>query len=404
VIARLRDYAGGIAYDSPLIPDSWRLFPSMFRARHIIYAAKAATGIAVIAMACMAWLAPVSAETFWLPREGDSVVGHLQGAVATQEDTLLDIGRRYNVGYEELKLANPGVDPWIPGEGTLIVIPSRYVLPRAPQDGIVLNLAELRLYYYPDPVNARRRRVITHPVSIGQVGWSTPLGTTRIAAKVTNPAWYPPASIRAEAEAAGEPLPLVVPPGPDNPLGTHALAFAKKGYLIHGTNKPYGLGMRVSHGCVRMYPEDIISLYEAVPVDTPVHVVNQPVKTGWRDGVLYVEVHPTAGELELGGSLDSGDAMRQVVALTSAEQAKHIRWEQVTAVVETLTGIPYAVSDATVVQLKLAQTVDMGTGLDSTELASLPVGPSVDGESNVSLRWSRGLAMWPYFLGNTRVQ
>lgn len=376
----------------------------MFRARHIIYAAKAATGIAVIAMACMAWLAPVSAETFWLPREGDSVVGHLQGAVATQEDTLLDIGRRYNVGYEELKLANPGVDPWIPGEGTLIVIPSRYVLPRAPQDGIVLNLAELRLYYYPDPVNARRRRVITHPVSIGQVGWSTPLGTTRIAAKVTNPAWYPPASIRAEAEAAGEPLPLVVPPGPDNPLGTHALAFAKKGYLIHGTNKPYGLGMRVSHGCVRMYPEDIISLYEAVPVDTPVHVVNQPVKTGWRDGVLYVEVHPTAGELELGGSLDSGDAMRQVVALTSAEQAKHIRWEQVTAVVETLTGIPYAVSDATVVQLKLAQTVDMGTGLDSTELASLPVGPSVDGESNVSLRWSRGLAMWPYFLGNTRVQ
>ncbi len=376
----------------------------MFRARHIIYAAKAATGIAVIAMACMAWLAPVSAETFWLPREGDSVVGHLQGAVATQEDTLLDIGRRYNVGYEELKLANPGVDPWIPGEGTLIVIPSRYVLPRAPQDGIVLNLAELRLYYYPDPVNARRRRVITHPVSIGQVGWSTPLGTTRIAAKVTNPAWYPPASIRAEAEAAGEPLPLVVPPGPDNPLGTHALAFAKKGYLIHGTNKPYGLGMRVSHGCVRMYPEDIISLYEAVPVDTPVHVVNQPVKTGWRDGVLYVEVHPTAGELELGGSLDTGDAMRQVVALTSAEQAKHIRWEQVTAVVETLTGIPYAVSDATVVQLKLAQTVDMGTGLDSTELASLPAGPSVDGESNVSLRWSRGLAMWPYFLGNTRVQ
>ncbi len=378
----------------------------MFRARHTIHPAKAATGIVVIviAMACMAWLAPVSAETFWLPREGDSVVGHLQGAVASQEDTLLDIGRRYNVGYEELKLANPGVDPWIPGEGTLIVIPSRYVLPRAPQDGIVLNLAEMRLYYFPDPVNARRRRVITHPVSIGQVGWSTPLGTTRIAAKVTNPTWYPPASIRAEAEAAGEPLPLMVPPGPDNPLGTHALAFAKKGYLIHGTNKPYGLGMRVSHGCVRMYPEDIVSLYEAVAVDTPVHVVNQPVKTGWRDGVLYVEVHPAAGELELGGSLDAGDAMRQVVALTSAEQSKHIRWEQVTAVVETLTGIPYAVSDSTVVQLKLAQTVDTGTGINSTQLASTPVGPSAGGEGNVTLRWSRGLALWPYFLENTRVQ
>ena len=248
----------------------------MFRARHTIHPAKAATGVVVIAMACMAWLAPVSAETFWLPREGDSVVGHLQGAVASQEDTLLDIGRRYNVGYEELKLANPGVDPWIPGAGTLIVIPSRFILPDTPRTGIVLNLAELRLYYYPDPVDAPRRRVITHPISIGRVGWSTPLGTTSIVSKIVNPTWYPPASIRAEAEADGEPLPRVVPPGPDNPLGTHALALAKKGYLIHGTNKPFGLGMRVSHGCVRMFPEDIISLYESVPVGTPVHVVNQP--------------------------------------------------------------------------------------------------------------------------------
>jgi L,D-transpeptidase ErfK/SrfK len=362
----------------------------MFRARHAIHAAKAAIGVVVITMVCMGWLAPASAETFWLPREGDSVVGHLQGAVATQEDTLLDIGRRYNVGYEELTLANPGVDPWIPGDGTLVVIPSRYVLPDAPRNGIVLNLAEMRLYYYPDPVSAARRRVITHPVSIGQVGWSTPLGTTKIAAKVTNPAWYPPASIRAEAEADGNPLPLMVPPGPDNPLGTHALAFAKKGYLIHGTN--------------RMYPEDIVTLYEVVPVDTPVHVVNQPVKTGWRDGVLYVEVHPAAGELELGGSLGAGDAMRQVVALTSAEQSKHIRWEQVTAVVETLTGIPYAVSDPTIVQLKLAQTVDTDVGPISTELASVPARPSAGDEDNVSLRWSRGLALWPYFLENTRVQ
>ena len=360
-----------------------------------------------MAMVCVGWLAPASAETFWLPRAGDSVVGHLQGAVATQEDTLLDIGRRFNVGYEELKLANPGVDPWIPGNGTLIVIPSRYVLPDAPRNGIVLNLAEMRLYYFPDPVNVRRRRVITHPVSIGQVGWSTPLGTTRIATKVTNPAWYPPASIRAEAEAAGEPLPLMVPPGPDNPLGTHALAFAKKGYLIHGTNKPYGLGMRVSHGCVRMYPEDIVSLYEAVPVDTPVHVVNQPVKTGWRDGVLYVEVHPSASELELGGSPAAGDAMRQVVAVTSAEQSKHIRWEQVTAVVETLTGIPYAVSDPTIVQLRLAQTVDTDVSPvagEPAELASLPVGPSEGDQTKVSLRWSRGLALWPYFLENSRIQ
>ncbi|NIM29570.1 MAG: L,D-transpeptidase family protein [Gammaproteobacteria bacterium] len=374
----------------------------MSRYRHPVrtLAAFAVTALAIV-------LAPVSAaraDTFWLPGDGDAVVGHLQGAIATQEDTLLDIGRRFNVGFEELKLANPGVDPWIPGDGTLIVIPSRFVLPDAPRNGIVLNLAEMRLYYYPDPIDAPQRRVITHPVSIGQVGWSTPLGTTNIAAKVANPTWYPPESIRAEAEADGNPLPMSVPPGPDNPLGTHALALGRKGYLIHGTNKPFGLGMRVSHGCVRMYPEDIVSMFESVPVDTPVHVVNQPVKTGWRDGVLYVEVHPAAGELELGGTLPSSDAMRKVVAVTSEEQAKHIRWEQVTAVVETLTGIPYAVSDPTIVQLKLAQNVDIVPVPDDLTLeARGPVTSPVD-DFNVSLRWSRGLVLWPYFLENTRVQ
>lgn len=363
-----------------------------------------AKAVAAITILSMGWLSPVLGSTFWLPKKGDAVIGHLQGAVATSEDTLLDIGRRYNVGYEELTLANPGVDPWIPGDGTLVVIPSRYVLPDAPRTGIVLNLAEMRLYYFPDPLDAPRRRVITHPISIGQVGWSTPLGTTKIIAKVENPAWYPPASIRAEAQANGEPLPLMVPPGPDNPLGTHALAFEKKGYLIHGTNKPYGLGMRVSHGCVRMYPEDIISLFQAVPVNTPVHVVNQPVKTGWRDGVLYVEAHPAAGELELGETPEAGDAMHQVIAITSPEQSKHIRWEQVTAVVETLTGIPYAVSDPTIVQLKLAQSVDTAVPAVEAELAGVTAKPSADDDTNVSLRWSRDLALWPYFLDNIRVQ
>jgi L,D-transpeptidase ErfK/SrfK len=376
----------------------------MFRNGYTIQLAKAAVAITVC---CMGWLSPASGDTFWLQQEGDSVVGHLQGAVAAQEDTLLDIGRRFNVGFEELKLANPGVDPWIPGDGTLVVIPSRYVLPDTPRTGIVLNLAEMRLYYFPDPIDAPRRRVITHPISIGQVGWSTPLGTTKIVSKVENPAWYPPASIRAEAEADGEPLPLVVPAGPDNPLGTHALAFAKKGYLIHGTNKPFGLGMRVSHGCVRMYPEDIVSLYQAVPVNTPVHVVNQPVKTGWRDGVLYVEAHPAAGELQDGEAPAAGDAMHQVVAVTSPEQSKHIRWEQVTAVVETLTGIPYAVSDPTVVQLKLAQRVAPAVpplAAENAELSNAATKPSMGGDSNVSLRWSRHLALRPYFLENTRVQ
>lgn len=373
--------------------------------RHLIYTARAGAGMFAAAMALTVWLAPACADTFWLPREGDSVVGHLQGAVAVHEDTLLDVGRKYNVGYEELKLANPGVDPWIPGDGTLIVIPSRFVLPEAPREGIVLNLAEMRLYYYPDPVSAPRRRVITHPVSIGQVGWSTPLGTTSIVAKVRDPAWYPPESIRAEAEAEGNPLPLMVPAGPDNPLGTHALALGRKGYLIHGTNKPYGLGMRVSHGCVRMYPEDIVSFFESVPVDTPVHVVNQPVKSGWRDGILYVEVHPAGGLLELGEPLQANDAMHRVVRATTPEQSKQIRWEQVSAVAEAMTGIPYAVSDSAVVQLKLAQSVDVAQAPGSRAARSNPDTPSGDDEPSVSLRWSRALALWPHhFVGNTSVQ
>jgi L,D-transpeptidase ErfK/SrfK len=208
----------------------------MFHHLHPVRALTALAGIALAAL--VALVSPVRADTFWLPSEGDGVVGHLQGAIATHEDTLLDIGRRFNVGFEELKLANPGVDPWIPGDGTLIVIPSRYVLPDAPRNGIVLNLAEMRLYYYPDPIDAPRRRVITHPVSIGQVGWNTPLGTTKIAAKVADPTWYPPESIRKEAEADGNPLPMSVPPGPDNPLGTHALALGRKGYLIQADRFP----------------------------------------------------------------------------------------------------------------------------------------------------------------------
>ena len=355
--------------------------------------------------ALTAWIAPASAEVFWLPRDGDSVVGHLQGAIAEHEDTMLDIGRRFKVGYEELKLANPGVDPWIPGEGTLIVVPSRYVLPDAPKKGIVLNLAEMRLYYYPDPMDAPRRRVVTFPISIGQEGWSTPLGTSYISAKVKDPSWYPPESIRKEAEAEGLSLPKVVPPGPDNPLGTHALRLGNTAYLIHGTNKPYGLGMRVSHGCVRMYPEDIITMFEMVPVNTPVHVVNQPVKAGWRDGVLYVEVHPIAAELELSGTLPAADAMRQVVAKTSEEQSDHIRWEQVSAVVETLTGIPYAVSDPTVVQLKLAQTVDTTPPPpDQARPGNVRPEPTADDVPIVNLRWSRALALWPHYMENTRVQ
>ena len=296
---------------------------------------------------------PLQADTFPLPENGEGVVGEIRGVVASAHETLLDIGRRHNLGYEEMKLANPGVDPWIPGEGTLIVIPSRFVLPNAPREGIVLNLAEMRLYYYPPADEEGRRQVVTHPVSIGQVDWHTPEGKTFVEAKAKNPAWYPPESIKAEHEAMGEPLPDVVPPGPDNPLGDHALRLGRKGYLIHGTNKPFGIGMRVSHGCIRMYPEDIARLFDDIPLGTPVHIVNEPIKAGWQDGVLYLETHPVMAELALGGAPDINVALRRVVALTSDEQSSLVRWDQIDSVVESMTGLPYAITSPSI-KLKLA--------------------------------------------------
>jgi L,D-transpeptidase ErfK/SrfK len=367
---------------------------------------RAAIWVAVLLILSLAAFRPAAAAKYSLPEDGSNVVGHLQGLVASHADSFLDLGRRFNVGYEELRLANPGVDPWIPGEGTLVVIPSQYVLPDAPRTGIVLNLAEMRLYYFPEPQGGGPpREVITHPVSIGQVGWNTPLGTTNVVSRLTDPAWYPPASIRAEAEAEGRPLPLVVPPGPDNPLGRHALGLGIEGYLIHGTNKPYGLGMRVSHGCVRMYPEDIASLFNDVPVGTPVHIVNQPIKMGWKRDVLFMEAHPGSAEIELGGDLAGTDAVRAVIAVTSSAQSQRIRWEQVAAVAETPTGMPYAVSEASSVQLALSHHLDLEMVRGRVPVSG--VAPRLDAGSIADMRsrFDRGLVQnWAYFRENTRVQ
>ena len=361
------------------------------------------TWLVVLLVSSLGFFRPAAAETFVLPEDGGSVVGHLRGLVASHADSFLDLGRTFNIGYEELKLANPGVDPWIPGEGTLIVIPSRYVLPDAPRTGIVLNLAEMRLYYYPESEGGGpARKVITHPISIGQVGWNTPMGTTSVVSKLTDPAWYPPASIRAEAEAEGDPLPLVVPPGPDNPLGRHALGIGFRGYLIHGTNKPYGLGMRVSHGCVRMYPEDIASLFSDVPVGTPVHIVNQPIKMGWRDGVLFMEAHPRAGEIELGGELAETDAVRRVIAVTSSEQSKRVRWERISAVGETMTGIPYAVSALT--PQAHGGDLEMISGEGRDLVSEFTTRLDVDVVADMRARLKRGVVQRRYFMENSGVQ
>ena len=235
----------------------------------------------------------VLAEVYEMPADGNDVIGALTTIDARADDTLLDIARRHGLGYEDIVRANPDVDTWLPGEGTEVVLPTRYVLPPGPRTGIVLNLAEYRMYYFPTPKADEAAIVMTYPMSIGRMDWETPLGRTKVISKVRNPSWYPPESIRAEHAADGRPLPRIVPAGPDNPLGEYAMRLGLPGYLIHGTNRPAGVGMRVTHGCVRMFPEDIGFLFGQVKVNTPVRIINEPVKIGWDNDELLVEVHRT---------------------------------------------------------------------------------------------------------------
>ena len=239
---------------------------------------------------------PVLAETFDLPSQHFGVIGSMRTVQSTYEDTLLDIARRANIGQNQMERVNPDIDRWIPGEGTLITIPSHYVLPRAQRKGVVLNLPEMRMYYFPPKKAGEPAQVQTYPISIGRRDWATPLGMTTITSKKKDPSWRPPESIRREHAEKGDPLPRVVPAGPDNPLGAYAMRLGMPSYLIHGTNKPLGVGMRVSHGCIRMLPEDIEHLFSQLPVGTPVNIVNQPVKAGWYGGKLYLEVHPPLEE------------------------------------------------------------------------------------------------------------
>jgi L,D-transpeptidase ErfK/SrfK len=185
---------------------------------------------------------------------------------------------------------NPGVDPWIPGEGVRVALPTAHILPDAPRRGVVVNIAELRLYYYPPGGG----RVVSMPIGVGRDGFTTPYGTTKVTRKAVRPTWYPTQNTRADRPE----LPGAVPAGPDNPLGEYALYLGWPTYLIHGTNQPYGVGRRVSRGCIRLYPEDIERLFKMVPEGTPVTVVAQPVKLGWRGGNLYIEVNPSLAQVD----------------------------------------------------------------------------------------------------------
>jgi L,D-transpeptidase ErfK/SrfK len=236
-------------------------------------------------------LEPINRNYFTLASPEQTVVGEPQLMFTSAENTFSDIAREYGLGYDELLAANPDVDPWVPGEGTAVLLPTQYVLPDVPHEGIVLNIASKRLFYFPQVGENETPYVMTYPIGIGRVGWDTPLGNAEVISKAKDPQWYVPASVRREHEEAGDPLPAIVPAGPDNPLGQYVLKLDMPGYLIHGTNQPYGVGMRVSHGCVRLYPENIELLYSVVGVGEKVMIINEPYLAGWRGGELYFESH-----------------------------------------------------------------------------------------------------------------
>src|SRR3984957_4765938 len=252
------------------------------------------TAAAVVGLLALVGAQPARAALYTLATRDDAEVGQDKSVVTVYEDTLYDLARKFSLGSEELIRVNPGVDPWLPGAGKQVIVPGRHILPPAPHEGIVVNLPEHRLYYYPKPKRGGPIEVITYPVSIGKMDWRTPLGLTHVIGKQKNPVWYPPESVRKEHAEAGDPLPPSVPSGPDTPLGLFAMRWAAGNgtYLIHGTNNPIAVGLAVTHGCIRMYPDDVEALFPLIPVGTPVRLINVPVKVAWVDGELLLEAHP----------------------------------------------------------------------------------------------------------------
>ncbi|MGQ0658729.1 MAG: L,D-transpeptidase family protein [Chromatiales bacterium] len=299
----------------------------------------------------MLWiLAATSAwgETFVLPPGGDNVVGALNVASVPANARVVDIAMTYDQGFQEVKIANPGIDMIVRNThntASEVILPSQYVLPDTPREGIVLNVPEMRLYYYPRPAVGEVPVVITHPVGIGREDWTTPHGVTKVVAKIKDPVWVPPESIRREhLRDWGEVLPRVVPAGLDNPMGAFALKLGFSGYYIHGTDarKVEGIGMRVTHGCIRLYPKDIESLFNLVTVGTPVRIINQPVKAGRLNGVLYLEAHPHLDEDPLASEDQYNNVVNQLISVVG-EARSQIDWNQIRSAIALRNGIPVAI-------------------------------------------------------------
>ena len=265
--------------------------------------------------------------------KSDQIVGRLSVVVIREGDTLPDVARHFGLGHDAVNAANPGVDVWAPPAGSRVVLPGMFILPDTPRQGLAINLAAMRLFHY----RGKGRSIVTYPVGIGEEGRATPMGEMHVERKAVRPTWYVPASIRKDHAKRGDPLPAEVPPGPDNPLGEYALYLSRTSYVIHGTNKPYSIGLRATNGCLRLYPEDVEKLYQAVPARTPVHIVNQPYLIGRAAGMLYLQAYAPQEEL------DAADVRKRLFArLKDIEKKEKLRvdWKRVEETVTQARGIP----------------------------------------------------------------
>ncbi|HWZ62386.1 MAG TPA: L,D-transpeptidase family protein [Steroidobacteraceae bacterium] len=324
---------------------------------------------------------PVATERFEL-EPGQSVVGAVQVVKAAKEDTLTDIARRFNVGYEEILRANPDVDPWLPGDGREVVVPTQFVLPNAPYTGVVINIAAMRIYYFPPVKKGERTVVLTHPIGIGKVGWRTPEGVTKIVRRQKDPTWRVPVSVRKEHHENGEDLDPVIGPGPDNPLGKYAFYLQWPSYLIHGTNKPAGVGLRSSHGCIRLYPEDIEQFFNTIPIGTQVRVVNQPFAFGWSDGELYLQPLDVLEDDSRNWSKGQRKVLDKSLSAALQQELKahgqQIDWTLVASLTHNPRGLPVPVSTA---DASLAQVLAAAPRVQNV----LPQGSTWDGASELPM-------------------
>jgi L,D-transpeptidase ErfK/SrfK len=328
---------------------------------------------------------PVATHRFEIDANTE-VVGYVQKTVVGKEDTLPDIARRFDVGYEEILLANPGVDAWLPGVGREVVVPTQFVLPAAPHEGVVVDVAAMRIFYYPPHKKGEQPVVYTHPIGIGRVGWRTPEGTAKIVSRTKDPVWVVPKSVRDEHAENGEKLPATVPAGPDNPLGQYMFRLSWPSYLIHGTNKPYGVGMRSSHGCMRLYPEDIAVFFDLIPIGTKVTVVNQPYLFGRREGTLYFQAYAVMEDDSRDWSRNRNRLLAHLLSPKARKQASDqkevsaqdndIDWQRVGDLAHSPRAVPVPVTgghdgvDAVVSQSLLVEN-------------SLPEGSNWDGKTGL---------------------